>query len=328
MTIINSLTNNSKKNNAMKKRLVFLLTLTVLLCLFIDGCTGTTVRGWSGFASNSKLIYVGTMDGEIMAIDPIARGKGLNFPSQGEWEYAIKLPAASSMCGIPSCAPGGNAVGVVLYASPVLSDDLVYVGTYNGKIYALNSSTGALRWVYPREGNENVGSIVGNLAIDNNSIYFGSSNGKVYALDKATGDRKWPEYETFDRIWTSPVISDGVIYVSSYDNKLHAISSTDGKKLWQIELPSAICSSPAVSKDIIYCGTFDRNLYAIKKTNGSILWKFESGNWFWSDVLVNGNVIYAACLDSRIYAIDADSGKEMWRFQCDKPVDLEACACI
>jgi eukaryotic-like serine/threonine-protein kinase len=304
----------------MMRKLFLWITLLIFACLLISGCTGPSARGWSGFAGNNKLIYVGAMDGEILAIDPIARGKGLGFPSQGEWEYVIKLPATSSMCGIPSCAPGGGAVGVVLYASPVISDDLLYMGTYNGKIYAFNSLTGALRWVYPREGNDTAGSIVGNLVVDSTSLYFGSSNGKVYALDKATGDRKWPEYETQNRIWTSPSVSDGVIYVSSYDKKLHAISSIDGKKVWQTALPSAICSSPVVSKDTIFCGTFDRNLYALNKTDAKVLWKFEGGNWFWADPLIQGNIVYAACLDSRIYAIDATTGKEIWHFECDKPL--------
>ena len=63
---------------------------------------------------------------------------------------------------------------------------MVYIGGYNGRVYAVSSSTGALRWVYPREGN--LEPIVGGVAVSQGKVYFGCSGGKVYALDATTGD--------------------------------------------------------------------------------------------------------------------------------------------
>jgi outer membrane protein assembly factor BamB len=312
---------------AKTSKVLIFTTSIILLGLIVTGCYGgPSASAWSGFASNNKTIYLGSMDGEVLAVDPSARSRELSFPNQGEWKYAIKIPSAGgSMCGLPSCAPGSAAVGVVIYGTPVISQDLVYVGTYNGRVYALNSVTGALRWVYPREVNETVGAIVGSLVLDSDVIYFGSSNGKVYALEATTGDYKW-EFETGDRIGTSPVVSEGVIYFGSYDRKLYAISSQDGKALWRQpkDLPAAMCSSPVVSGDSIYFGAFDRNLYAVNKNDGTDKWQqpFPGGNWFWADPLVKDNTIYAACLDGKLYAIDAVTGKQLWPspFIADKAI--------
>ncbi len=303
-------------------KILFFTTSIVLFCLIITGCTGPSARGWSGFSGNNETIYLGSMGGEVLALNLSARGKGLSFPNEGEWEYAIKMPSsAGSMCGpLLTCAPGSTPAGVAIYGTPVVSGDLVYVGTYNGKVYALNSATGALRWVYPREGNETIGAIVGNLAFDNDTVYLGSSNGKVYALDAATGDHKW-EFPTGERIWTSLAVNDGVVYVASYDRKLYFVSSNDGSELRPpLELPAVMCSSPVVSGDSIFFGTFDRNLYAVGKIDAKIRWTFEGGNWFWTDPLVRGNIIYAGCLDGKIYAIDAETGTQLWQFAADKAI--------
>jgi len=312
-----------------KSKILALVISIVLFGIIISGCygpgagcTGPGARGWSGFSGDNKTIYVGTMAGEVLALNPSARAKGLSFPSDGEWEYVIKMPSSGgSMCGpMLACGPGSTPVGVTIYGTPVVSSDLVYVGTYNGKVYALNSVTGALRWVYPREGNETIGAIVGDLVLHDGTIYLGSSNGKVYALDAETGDHKW-EFLTGDRIWTSPAISDDIVYVSSYDRKLYFVSSKDGSELRHpLELPAVMCSSPVVFGDSIYFGTFDRNLYAVNKNDANIRWKFEGGNWFWSAPLVEGKTIYAGCLDSKIYAIDAETGMQLWQFDADDAI--------
>src|SRR2546423_7682759 len=46
----------------------------------------------------------------------------------------------------PAPGPGGNAG---FRASPVVNDNIVYIGNGNGYFYALNGDTGALLWQYP-----------------------------------------------------------------------------------------------------------------------------------------------------------------------------------
>lgn len=276
------------------------------------GCAGPGVQGWSGFTSSNSTLYLGSMDGKVLALNPSARSKGLTFPSEGEWSYVMKTPAASgSMCGPLGCAPA--ATPVAIYSTPAVASGLVYVGTYNGKIYALNAATGALRWVFPREGYETIGAIVGDLLAVDNTIYVNSSNGKVYALDAPTGDLKW-ESATGGKIWTSPTVSGGVVYVTSYDGNVYALSRQNGSQLWKFKSSAAISSSPIVSEENVFFGTFDRHLYAISKIDGQEKWKFEGGNWFWSNPLVKDDVVYAGCLDHKIYALEAKTGNKLWDF--------------
>lgn len=306
------------------KRLILLLLLAIfsvaaLSCMpsYGGGCAGPGSQGWSGFVEHNGILYFGSMDGKVLAVNPSARAKGLTFPGDGEWSYVIKsAPSSGAMCGF-GCVPASQTVSI--YSTPAVAGDLVYVGAYNGKVYALNAATGALRWVYPREGYETTGAIVGNLSIADDAIYIGSSDGKVYALDAATGDRRW-DFETSGKIWTSPAIGDRTVYVGNHDGNFYALASQDGSLLWEVKLPAAIASSPVISGDDILFGTFDRYLHSIRIADGKEKWQFEGENWFWASPLVKDNIVYAGCLDHRIYALDASKGHELWQFVADEPI--------
>jgi outer membrane protein assembly factor BamB len=197
------------------------------------------------------------------------------------------------------------------------------VATYageSGKVMAINRlkpgyAEGAPmrskgEWVYPAE-TKYIGAVVGDLVLDGDTLFVASSDGKLYALDAAYGEKRW-EFNTGGKIWTTPTVEEGVVYVSNYAKQLYAIK--DGKELWHKDYPAAIASSPAASADSIFFGTFDHNLYAVSKVNGSEIWKFKGGDWFWAKPMVKDGVVYAGCLDQKVYALDAATGKELWQF--------------
>lgn len=312
-------------------KVLVLLIVLVAFSLAAVGCTSSTQQGWSGFASHEDILYFGSMNGEVLAISSSARSHNLDFPSKsdGEWSHAIKASARpSSMCG-PTCGP--SSLPVSIYSTPAIAGDLIYVGTYNGKIMAINRLSPGYdeegnpswiekgEWRYPRGENKFIGAIVGNLVIIEDTLYVGSSDGKVYALDVVSGNEKW-QFQTGGKIWTSPAIKNGVVYIGSHGDKIHALSCQDGSLLWEIELPAAIASSPVASGNKVFFGTFDHYLYAVDSANGKEKWKFKGENWFWASPVVKNNIVYAGCLDHTIYALDAGTGKVLWQFVADDPI--------
>jgi len=314
------------RSKGLVKISILVLSLAVL-CLSAFGCIGgQAAQGWSGFAGEDGMLYFGSVDGNIMALNISARSKNLAFPSEGEWAIPVRAPATGgSICG-PACAP--TAQPAVIYATPIVGGDLICVATYagdNGKVMAINKNRDngdnwPLRsmgeWVYPGE-TKSIGSVVGNPALVGDMLYVGSSDGKVYALNMTYGEKKW-DFDTGGKIWTSPVVSNGVVYVSNYAKQLYAIK--DGNELWHKDYPSAIASSPAVADDKVFFGTFDNDLYAVSGSNGEMVWTFPGEKWFWASPLVKDGVVYAGCLDQRVYAIEANTGKELWRFEADDSI--------
>lgn len=298
----------------LKGKILLLLVTLLLIGITSSGCIkGLQSIGWSGGTVSDDTLFVGSKEGKLVAVNL----------ADGSRQWSEPLRAAEQAGGF-GCAPtlgGGGCTaapaGVAIYGTPVVSGDLVYIGGYNGKVYAYNSSSLGLRWVYPRE--DNLKPIVGGITVAQGKIYFGSSDGKVYALDAATGDREW-QFETGDKIWSTPTIEGDTLFIGSFDNKLYALSTADGRKKWEFETEGAIASPPLVYNDTVYFGSFDRYLYAVDATDGSLRWKFMGGNWFWAKAVVYNNIIYAGCLDGKVYALRADSGNKVAEFDLGSPV--------
>jgi len=199
---------------------------------------------------------------------------------------------------------------VAIYGTPAASENLVYIAGYNGKVYAFVASTGALRWIYPREGTIN--PIVAGLVVSQGKIFFGDSVGKIYALDTVTGDRLWT-FETGDKIWSTPAVDGATIYVNSFDNKLYALNAADGSKRWELEVDSTVMTTPVFNETDLYIGSFDRHFYALDKATGRQKWQseVEADKWFWAQPVIHNNVIYAPNLDGKVYLFDTQTGREI-----------------
>jgi len=287
---------------------ISLLTVILLLGGLVSlGCVGNIPKGWSGGTIADGTLFLGSMDGELVAVNT-SSGARL-------WEVTFEPPASGGGFGF-GCAPASTAVAI--YGTPVVEDELVYVSGYNGKVYAINSASGALRWVYPREGN--LEPIVGGQVVAHGKVYFGCSDGKVYALDAVTGDKQW-EFKTGDKIWSTPAIDGDSVFIGSFDNKLYALSAADGSQEWEkpFETQGAIASTPLVYNNTVYIGSFDRHLYAVDATNGKQVWQFPVGdeadnkpeNWFWTKPVVYNNTIYVGNLDGKVYILNAETGDEI-----------------
>jgi outer membrane protein assembly factor BamB len=282
----------------MKQPKILLLVVIALLPLVLVSCIGggaSVAAGWAGTTIQNGIIYAGTKDGKVVAI---------NSSSQSEqWDYAFTSTA--------------------IFTTPIVNGDLVYVGTYSGLVYAVTIAQGVNRWVYPRTGA--IGAIVGRPVIVDDTIFVSSSDGRVYALDTTYGDLKWESEPLAEKLWTSPAVMGDTLYVSTFDGHIYSLSVETGASLnWSFESVAGFASSPVIDGDTIYVGSFDRHLYAVKIGSDEPMWKFPqekpAGNWFWASPIVNGGIVYAGCLDGKLYAIEAATGEELWEFDAGSPI--------
>jgi len=301
----------------MKQPKILLIVVIALLPLILVSCIpgGTqSARGWSGTAVDDGVIYVGTVDGRVVAINSSTQIQ--------KWSYSTDPPAT-------------------IYTTPIADGDLVYVGTYSGQVLALSTLArsqnltfpqrgyGEWKWDCPKE-NAKSNAIVADLLVSEDTIYVSSSNGRVYSLDKEFGDQNW-ESEILDekqrKLWTSPVIHDGKLYVSTFDGHIYALALETGDLLdWSFESEAGFASSPVIDEDTIFLGSFDRYLYAVNVTIDSAepMWKFPeekpAGNWFWASPVIHEGIVYAGCLDDKVYAVEAETGEKLWEFDAGNPV--------
>jgi len=97
--------------------------------------------------------------------------------------------------------------------------DKVFGGRTDGKFVALNKANGKIIWKknFPAEILSDP-----SVAAKSNLVIFGCYDGNVYALDTQTGETKW-SFKTGGRIFASPWVEDGAVYISSQDGTLYCL---------------------------------------------------------------------------------------------------------
>ncbi|MGC4043976.1 MAG: PQQ-binding-like beta-propeller repeat protein [Armatimonas sp.] len=128
-------------------------------------------------------------------------------------------------------------------------------------------------------------------------------------------------------ITSSPVVSNGRVFIGSEDKSLYAVRLTDGKKLWSFKTNDIIEATPRVVGDLVVIGSSDGRLYAVNAATGKLAWKYKTedkilgaanlapaqdGKGFW---LVVGSY------DNRVHCVRAGSGTPVWTYETDNYVN-------
>ncbi len=131
-------------------------------------------------------------------------------------------------------------------------------------------------------------------------------------------DDLW-RFKTGGHVYSSPTVSNGVVYVGSDDNNLYAIDAVTGKEKWRFKTGGYVESSPAVSDGVVYVGSQDNILYAIDALTGTEKWLFRirtTGSIYSSaSPTVSNGVVFFGGVNHILYAINAGTGKEKWQFK-------------
>ena len=292
----------------------------LIATLILPGCVGTSApaRGWSGGTLDSNMLFFGSRNGDIVGVNVNDKVK----------EWAEPLETGSRPSSFLGCS--SSPIVVAIYGSPAVSDNLIYVGGYidkdNGRLYAFAAGKTKPR-EYPSETETIKGSIVGGVAVAEDKVFFGSSNGNVYAIPTAGDFEAWAEewqtlwtFHTGDKVWSTPAVSEGIVYVGSFDHKLYALDTASGTKKWEYTTKGAIAATPVVDKGTIYLGSIDRHLYAINAYNGQLKWSFKAQHGFWATPVVYDGIIYAPSMDGKVHVLDTSNGRELVEIDLKAPV--------
>jgi eukaryotic-like serine/threonine-protein kinase len=281
--------------------LVLLLIVSILsLGIFGFSCiSGISPIGWSGGTVSNNTLYVGSLEGRLVAVNLADQSR--------QWAEPLKLQSQGGLFGCSSMLScGGTTSRAPIYGTPVVSANLVYLAGYNGKIYAYNTTNLASRWIFPRDGY--LSTFVGSLIIDQNKLYIGCTDGWIYCLDATTGDLL-SKYQTGAKIWGTPAVAGNTVYIGSFDKKLYALDSANLTLKWTYTTEGAIIAKPLVNNGVVYIGSFDKKMYAINAADGTLKWQYDqAGNWFWTQPVIVDGMLYAGCLDGFIYVLDAETG--------------------
>ena len=323
-TVIWSVTGWSEGSPALGQGMIF--TTDDYSAVALNRTTGTRIWSYNlGGSSRSSpayangIIYIGSHDRNLYALNATTGEKIWNYKTRNS-----------------------------IYSSPAVSNGLVYVGSMDGDLYAIGNrsvsspprtgplspggdevmfrfdsshagdyspvagntmSNGLFLWNSRLSYNPAIGTSAPTVA---NGKVFLASDDLVYALNKRTGDILW-WFGAGNRIESAPAVSNGMVFIGSYDRNLYALDATDGVKIWNFSVGSVITSPPVVSAGTVYFGAWNGNLYALNTLSGTKIWNSTTGGQITSSPAVADGRVFTGSTDGNLYAFDL-TGSKVWNF--------------
>lgn len=234
--------------------------------------------------------------------------------------------------------------GRLLYP-PIVHEGVVYFGSRDSQIYAVDAATGSELWSEPVD----VGGLFSSLSFVNGRLYGGRWNPFyfVYGWDAATGQTLWQK-QTGDLVnrppWvlaqSLPAPSDAsasgapaTLLFTHQDPpfgapleeqkvvetawRIAAEPTAQPEKVWERPLPGIPTVAPAldIKQERLFMALDNQQFYALSPATGEVLWQQTLAGEPASAPLVTPAGVYLSTRNGYLYAFDGRSGALKWRYQ-------------
>jgi outer membrane protein assembly factor BamB len=206
--------------------------------------------------------------------------------------------------------------GGMISVRPVFYDNAIYFTSEDGKIYGVESSSGAE--VFKFEDTISKFRHSTPLA-KTGKIYVGSSAKRFYSINLYHPKFLYFHLNNRNNNYKFLAISDKLtISVSDYGYIL-AREKWNPNKVWSVDLKSYFFMGPVLEKNYLYLFS-NENRFCIDITTGKVVWKEVNDNIIMGFTVKDG-IIYAQTNKKTFCLIDAKNGKEIRKRDSSKTND-------
>ena len=213
-----------------------------------------------------------------------------------------------------------------IHGTPAIANGTVYVGAYEGTLYAFDLATGIREW------KTDLGDAIGSSPLYHDGrLYIGveyyDPSGAIFAVDAASGDVAWEDQRVTDHPHSSPAIDEGTgtIVMGSNDGSLYAwdypdpAAGSEPTFAWRFATDGAIKGPIATHDGAAFFGSWDNNVYRVDLETGEEDWSFRAGDMVMSGPGIDAasGTIYVGSHDDHLHALDAGTGEARWSFETD-----------
>jgi len=212
----------------------------------------------------------------------------------------------------------------IVYASPVIENMVLYIGSKDGNFYALDANTGEKIWSFT-----SAGQIYTTAVIYDSKIYFKGAE-ILYALN-LDGTLFWektlsdgtPIYQNdnWDYYHSSPVIYNNAVYIGTEKGKLFGFDLKTGDIVFEAvtSTNSTIETTPVIFNNRIFIGDFKGVMSVFNLVSGVLEWEYDTNddkdfspawaNHINTNVRIFNNNLYFGGKNCRMYTLKPESGE-------------------
>jgi outer membrane protein assembly factor BamB len=267
-------------------------------------------------AVSAGKVFTGADDGNIYALDAIT----------GNQVWATKIyETPPKVLFMSTWQPR---------SSPLIVGNKLYVGALDGKVYCLNTGDGSKSWAYTTGGPIGGSPAYSNGVIyitstDRNLYALDATTGNLkWKVETHSATTDWTQVFNFG----TPTVAEGKVFVGggvADTDAIHflALNVADGSTAWRIILPGSNTqpvSAPTYYKGVLYLSEF-MSASARNATTGELMWKQWLGHEIYSSAAVSNDLrgakVYIGCNTYSITCLDATTGKPTSLYTTNGPVE-------
>jgi outer membrane protein assembly factor BamB len=239
---------------------------------------------WPVPAVQKGVVYVGTYEGNIVALDA-ASGDLI-------WQRAL------------SSQP--------IVASPVVADDGLYLVAPSGAVVGLDAATGETRWEW--SGEFRLSNLA--MAAGRGHVYIPDGAGGLVAIETTSGQTAW--IAEVGNAWRNPAYSDGVVYVGDEMGSYNAVDATDGSIIWTSDpMDGYTVPNPIVTPSLLITAAERGPMSALDRKTGQVVWSVDGPGYSVSPES-SSTAVYGVSSDlTAVVAYDLESGAELGRMSAE-----------
>ncbi|MBF0310309.1 MAG: PQQ-binding-like beta-propeller repeat protein [Magnetococcales bacterium] len=250
-----------------------------------------------GVAVDENLVYVGTLDGDVVAL---RRDKG-----ELAWKTRVSTKVTSA---------------------PAVARDRLLVTTLDSRTYALNTADGSRVWIHASTPESLVLMGGATPTVVGDTAFVGYPSGEVFALGTADGKVRWTanltaiggrsEVDLLQDVDASIVLSSRKIFAVNHQGHVAALFPPTGARVWE-RRASAIRSPLLLGRRLIVADV-EGNVLALDAEDGGLIWQNRVSDGLLTAPVLLGEQVLIGDNRGRLMTLDPASGRVTGLDQVDE----------
>lgn len=215
-----------------------------------------------------------------------------------------------------------------LLSNPETGYDMVFFGSNDNYLYAVNPNTESEFWKFE------TGFNVQSAAVSYNDMIFFESGNNCYALDKYTGTEIWSfissdpdgteKIDPWDYHHAAPVINDTIVYFGCGNGMIYGFNLSNGILQFQYRAidSASIRSTPVIENGILYFGDWNGRVYALDINLNDTIWTkktyeeqpYSTFGMVNTELLIYDSLVVFGARNPEIQVLNKNTGEVIWDY--------------
>ncbi len=205
-----------------------------------------------------------------------------------------------------------------MFSTPTVVGDNLFIGSCAGKFYALDKTTGRIRWTYDihRDGNQK--SFHGDPLVIGDRIIIGTDYscdpkgiGHVYSFKTTTGQLRWKHRST--GVPTDIIRQGSRVFFGTFHDDWSLLDLESGKVQWTFSsgLTNPECvmiHSATAAESRLFLSSLDGTVYALDAETGKVIFKRVLPATPTTSLVFRDKSLYVGTEDQKLLRLDARTG--------------------